>query len=78
MKIASKGSDNDPAPWTNFNAENSVSFKSILHLPRKSPQDFVNEEDQSKNEMSLYEKKGNIVREQADSNCQGTNLHVQC
>ena len=50
MKIVSEGADNDPASWMNFNSENSMNFKSILHLPRKLPEDFMNEKDQSMNE----------------------------
>merc|ERR1711862_371986 len=57
FKIVSKSSYNDPASWTHFNAEGNINFKSILYLPSKLPQDFMNREEQAKNEMKLYVKK---------------------
>ena len=44
FKIACKSSCNDPESWTHFNAEGNIDFKSILHLPSKSLQDFVSKE----------------------------------
>jgi len=57
FKIVSKSSYVNPASWTHFNAEGNINFKSILYLPNKLPQDFMNKEEQVKNEMKLYVKK---------------------
>ena len=39
--------------WAHFNAECNIDSKSILQLPGKLPQDFMNKEEDKKNEMKF-------------------------
>ena len=57
FNIVSKKSYNDPASQTYFNAEGEINFKSVLYLPSELPQCFMNEEEDTKNDMKLHVKK---------------------
>jgi len=44
----------DPLPYTHFNAEGEIEFKSILFLPKKAPFDMMDNYWTKKSEVKLY------------------------